>query len=92
MAKVNPSLRSSSHGFKLQSDLVRTEAFKNSYFNRVASIWNALRIELRQCDNLQYFKDGVNLYYFNKLEHYNVDNSCTWTSICRCHSCRCYTY
>jgi hypothetical protein len=92
MANIHPSLRSSSHGFKLQSSLVRTEAFKHSYFNRVASLWNALPCELRHCDNLQYFKDRVNLHYLNKLDHYDIDNSCTWTTVCRCHSCRCHMY
>jgi len=87
----NSSLRSSSQGVKLNSKLVKTETFKASYFNRVVRLWNSLPSDLRCSESMQTFKNKLNVFYRNKLESYSVDNSCSWTSYCRCHTCQCVT-
>ena len=79
------SLRSSNHGLLLCEFNTRTETFKGSYFNRVAHLWNILPCDLRNCSTVSVFKKCLFEFYFGKLDSsFNVFNSCTMTSICRC--------
>lgn len=83
-------LRSADNGILLRGNLVSTECFKHSYFNRVTRMWNRLPRNMRDCEDLNVFKDGVSNFYFNKLlTEYDIDNSCTWSSTCRCQLCSC---
>jgi hypothetical protein len=87
VANVNSSLRSSSRGMLLKDNLVRTETYKSFYFNRIVTLWNVLPTEVRNSDNLQTFKARLYQYYSAKLDTYCPYNSCSWTSVCRCHIC-----
>lgn len=62
----------------------RTESFKLSYFNRAIFLWNALPIEIQSCKSLKAFKSRITDFYSRKLGNYNVANSCTIMSTCRC--------
>ena len=77
------SLRSN-NGLTLQSSHVLTECFLSSFFNRVVHLWNILPVDIRSCSTLHCFKAHLASYYFTKLNNYDVFNSCSLTSICRC--------
>ena len=81
------NLRSTSHGLNLQTKLVKTETYKSSYFSRVVTLWNKIPLEVRNSSNVNVFKHTVNDFYLYKLNMYCPDNSCSWTSVCRCPSC-----
>ena len=81
------NLRSTSHGLNLQTQLVKTETYKSSYFSRTVTLWNKILLEVRNSYNVNVFKHAVNDYYLNKLNMYCPDNSCSWTPVCRCPSC-----
>lgn len=68
----------------LQCPLVRTETFMSSYFIRVVRMWNILPANVRDCSSFNGFKKNLLTFYFAKLPCFDVNNSCTWTSICRC--------
>ena len=87
VVNVNSSLRSSSRGMLLKDNLVRTETYKSFYFNRIVTLWNVLPTEVRNSDNLQTFKASLYQHYSAKLDTYCPYNSCSWTSVCRCHTC-----
>jgi len=86
---VNSRLRSASQGIQVHVNLVRTESYMGSFFNRVAYLWNKLPLEVKTCDTLHTFKAKLNVLYFSKLNVYDVDNPCSWTSVCRCNTCLC---
>ena len=80
--------RSSSHGPKLyHANRARTETYECSYFNRIVSLWNKLPSTIRNCDSLFSFKAALNEHYCSKVDKYDIDNPCTWTSVCRCSTC-----
>ena len=62
----------------------RTESFKGQFFNRVAHLWNILPFDIRSCSSLNVFKTKLMSFYYQKLNYYDVNNSCTWTSTRRC--------
>jgi len=81
----NVCLRSSHNGLLLKETKTRTEHFKSMYFNRLPHLWNILPRDIRDCDTLSSFKSKLFDHYFTRLQSsYDVFNSCTWTSVCRC--------
>jgi hypothetical protein len=77
--------RSSNNGLLLFEHNVRTETFKSSFFNRVCHLWNILPVNIRNSPTISIFKHRLLDFYFYKLDHhFNVFNSCTMTSFCRC--------
>ena len=82
---VSPKLVKSrtSSGLILQPHFSRTLSFKNSYFNRVTSSWNALPEPIRSAKTFLSFKTLVINYLTNTVRcHFSVDNLYTWRSIC----------
>ena len=80
----NRNLRSFD-SFLIESNRTDTETFLASYFNRTPRLWNILPHNIRSTPSLHIFKEQIYLHYFDKFEtHFNVDNSCTLTSLCRC--------
>ena len=89
--KVNPrQLRGAAHGiFDFILPLSKTDAFKFSYFNRVAKLWNTLAYGTRACNTVSTFKTHLKKLYFCRLyESFNSNDICTWTSLCNCTRCR----
>ncbi len=85
---TNSRLRSGSEGTLLRNQLVSTDRFKYSFFNRVTRTWNGLPESLRNCTVFNTFKDGINQFYNDKLlNQYDVNSPCTWSSTCRCQLC-----
>ena len=77
--------RSSNNGPLLSILPARTEHFKASYFNRLPHLWNILPLHVRTSPDLCTFKSRLLPFYQNKFNDlYDVTNSCTWTSLCRC--------
>lgn len=74
----------SSNGILLSLNLVRTETFMHSYFNRVVHLWNILPLSIRSCTSLTSFKQLLTEFYIDKLISFNPDDLCTWVSTCRC--------
>ena len=72
----------------LRGRLCRTETYCGSYFNRIVKVWNQLPCETRGEPDHDIFKRKVLNFYRSKLEVFNSENSCTWTSFCRCTRCR----
>jgi hypothetical protein len=69
----------------------RTTTFQNSYFVRVAKLWNILPLELTlEEETFQGFKSKLNKYYRDALRTvYNIDDCRTWKSICiKCRTAR----
>ncbi len=83
------SLRSGNRGCILAIPRVRTETFMSSYFNRIVPMWNCLPFNIRQCSELTGFKKLLINHYRSKLDDFNVDVLCSWSSICRCGMCVC---
>ncbi len=83
------NLRSGNMGCLIKSQPVRTECFKNSYFNRIGRIWNVLDRNLRDTHSHNYFNKGIKVQYQNKLNTFSTDRPCSWSSTCRCQSCLC---
>ncbi len=83
------SLRSANNGRVLTIPRVRTETFMSSYFNRVVFMWNNLPLHIRNCVNINSFKRAITQYYGAKLVAFDVNNVCTWSSVCRCSMCVC---
>ena len=52
----NSSLRSGNAGLVLRMQIVRTESFKRSFFNRIVPLWNALPRQLRDADSMYSYK------------------------------------
>ena len=74
----------------LKSKRVRTESFKATYFNRLVLLWNNLPVSIRKCPSVMSFKNSCNVFYLSKLQdHFDPENTCTWTSACSCQSCAC---
>ena len=68
----------------LKVQRARTESFKLSYFNRAIFLWNRLPSEIRCCTSLNTFKLKLTNFYMLKLRSYDVSNTCTILSTCRC--------
>ena len=85
----NSSLKSSNAGRVLRMNIVRTECFKISFFNRNVPMWNALPRQLRDADSIYSFKRELVMHYDNLITYFDTDNVCTWSRACRCHSCEC---
>ena len=82
---IGTSLRSADRGLLLCSPFARTEKFMASYFNRLPHLWNSLPCSVRESSSISSFRCSLSAFYFTKLNTmYDVDNSCTWTSTCRC--------
>ena len=79
-----PNGRRSANGVLLNLNLVKTETFMASYFNRIVHMWNILPPNIRNTDSLISFKKCLIAHYTDKLYSFNVDHLCTWTSTCRC--------
>jgi len=62
----------------------RTETFMSSFFNRIIHLWNRLPSSIRNCTSSSVFKQKILHFYIDQLDSFNPDNSCTWTSTCRC--------
>ena len=80
-------------GIIIDGSFARTETFKRFYSNRVVDIWNMLPIEIRNvtCTNKKVvtLKLQVKKWFEQKRENqFNVDDTCSWVSKCRCHRCR----
>ena len=65
---VNSSRRSGSCGVLLKPLLTRTETFKKSYFNRIASEWNSLPLLIRESSSLYSSKNKLMHHYITKLQ------------------------
>lgn len=79
----NPNLRSS-NTLSLHCPIVRTERFMSSYFIRIVRLWNNLPVFIKGCTNFNDFKSNLLSFYTDKVVDFNVERSCTWTTICRC--------
>ena len=82
------NLRSSGHGPELLRVHINTETYKGFYFNRIVNMWNNLPPDIRCCTSIRNFKTELAAHYFHKLSNYCLDDSCTWTTVCRCQICR----
>jgi hypothetical protein len=80
----SPTLTRSSGVNILKVRKTRTEAFKLSYFNRAVFLWNHLPLEIRCCTSLATFKSKLADFYSVKLRSYDISNTCTTLSTCRC--------
>ena len=83
--------RSTSKFMVLTNHLCKTEKYMNFYLNRVSRSWNNMPDNIRAIQppisikgKPQGFKVALKKFYMGKLDSYNVNNTCTWTSICNC--------
>ena len=76
----------------LASKLVRTETYMYYYSNRIIPIWNHLPANIRTMDYkpdcIRIKRELNNLYWQKVLLSFDVLNTCTWASKCRCTVCR----
>ena len=75
---VNSSRRSSNCALLLKPPLTRSVTFKKSYFNRIVSEWNTLRLLIRESSPLYSFKNKRMHHYITKLQQsFHIKNVCT---------------
>jgi hypothetical protein len=74
----------SSHKLSSHNQRARTETFISSFFQRIVLLYNILPPSVRNADSLSAFKLKLFNHYFDKLPQYDITNSCTLTSLCRC--------
>jgi hypothetical protein len=71
-----------------------TESYLSFYTNRIVKLWNQLPSNIRELElsdslsNIVFKKELKSWYYNRFIETFNPDNTCTWTSVCRCARCR----
>ena len=75
---------SAQKGILLKIPCVKTKIFYNSYFNRIVKTWNNLPVSIRAPSKINIFKRKIKVFYFNKLETYDVNNQCYWSAACGC--------
>ena len=68
----------------------KTVTYQNSFFNRIARIWNILPECIRMPTSIQSFKLKLLEYYFEALRtSYDPEEPRTWKSICvKCKNAR----
>ena len=74
----------------------RTECFNQSYFLRVAKLWNVLPVNIKSIDvsenfhnKCSCFKKHVKKFLMDILDAcFDTQNICTWSMACRCNRCR----
>ena len=74
----------SSHNLSSLNHGARTETFISSFFHRIVQLYNILPLSVRNANSLSAFKLKLFNHYFDKLAQYDITNSCTLTSLCRC--------
>jgi hypothetical protein len=76
--------------------LYRTEQGRCFYTNRVLQLWSHLPLEVKTIPppirvgaKPRAFKVALFKFYWQKLrEQFNVDNTCSWVTVCYCRNCR----
>ena len=90
---TEPSTRMGSKGIMLMLGHARTERHHSFYANRMPHMWNALSQDTRQvtCKNkfVKPFRSKLFSCYSDRTALlFDVNNSCTWVTFCRCARCR----
>ena len=71
---------------------VNTETYKHFYTQRMSTLWNEIPLSLRYIPpslTCSSFKFGITQYYHCLFENiFDTNNTCSWTTKCRCASCR----
>ena len=61
----------------------RTSLFRDSFFNRIALLWNNLPLVIRQSATFVSFKTKLYELYFNKLDAvFDTDRVRSWKTVC----------
>ena len=85
--------RNRARGLNLTYTNSRLESSAHFYPIRIARLWNALTLDLREFllspVPINQIKTKLNKYYKDRLENvFNTDNTGTWVTACRCPTCR----
>ena len=84
-----PTTRSNDDSLLLVQQRCNTESHMNFYFNRIVPLWNQLPHDIRSCVSLSSFKAKLNGFFTAKFnDSFDTFSTCTWTSVCRCSTCR----
>lgn len=59
------SMNRNANNFNLRPNRVRTSLFRDSFFNRIVSLWNNIPLDIRETIALSTFKDCLFNYFFN---------------------------
>ena len=92
IAGAGPTTRSQHHGLNIIVPNTKYAASAQFYPCRLAKLWNALPIKLREklihLDDKDKIKRVLIPYYFNRLNNiFDPNNTCTWVHACQCHRC-----
>lgn len=81
--------RSTTDGLKLRIPVTNSVMYEKLYFNRIVFLWNSLPYEIRCQTSLNIFKSRLYSHFSCLLiNHFDSNNTCTWSLCCRCSSCR----
>ena len=89
----NRVTRNRAHGLNLDYNNTRLESSAHFYPVRIARLWNALPLNLRQILKspltLAQIKMHLTRFYKDRLDNvFETNNVCTWVTACRCPLCR----
>jgi hypothetical protein len=62
----------------------KTSVFKNLYFNRIVTSWNALPLAIRCSTTISRFKNQLKVYLFELTRTFNPDCCCSLQTMCNC--------
>jgi hypothetical protein len=96
---INPYLRrgrSNADGINIVPKLFRSNARKNFYTSRILPMWNKVPDHIkciappanRRSKWLSLKKALYKRYFQLTMLNFDVNNICTWTTVCACHNCR----
>ena len=84
--------RRDDHGILLANPSAKTETFFHCYQNRIVGIWNDLPRVIKDIEftpKSRKFCNALVRMYWNKLAStFDVMNTCSWVTKCRCPTCR----
>lgn len=85
--------RRGQNGVLFTYPLLRTERAHSSYFSRIVPLWNSLPHSIRSVTSMNKFarpfRDMLLKWYTTNTNiNFDVSNTCTWVTHCRCHNCR----
>lgn len=79
---VSSRTRSASKN-NLRPNQFRTSLFRDSFFNRIVTLWNALPVDIRTTQALSSFKNQLYKLYFDKLLCvFDTERIQTWKTVC----------
>ena len=81
--------------FYFESNITKNWKYRQFFSNKIIPLWNSLPNQIKQimppgsvrAKSVSFIKSLKQLYV-NKLQSFDVYNTCTWVTICHCNRCK----